>query len=178
VIGAGYMGLLVLELLRHRGPRQVIVADARADALERAKAYGATRLVDVTRESLPDVVGELTGTGADVTFEMTGVEAGLVSAGRTTRMSGTIVIGGYHQGEPRAIPLAEWNWMAFRIANGHFREVATILRGMERGMRLLTAGRISLEGMVTHRFPLERIDEAFATAVDRPDGFVKATVNP
>jgi L-iditol 2-dehydrogenase len=178
VIGAGYMGLLVLELLRHRGSRQVIVADARADALERAKAYGATRLVDVTREALPDVVGELTGTGADVTFEMTGVEAGLVSAGRTTRMSGTIVIGGYHQGEPRAIPLAEWNWMAFRIANGHFREVATILRGMERGMRLLAAGRISLEGMVTHRFPLERIDEAFATAVDRPDGFVKATVNP
>jgi 2-desacetyl-2-hydroxyethyl bacteriochlorophyllide A dehydrogenase len=178
VIGAGYMGLLVLELLRHRGPRQVIVADARADALERARGYGATRLVDVTRESLPDVVGELTGVGADVTFEMTGVEAGLVSAGRTTRMSGTIVIGGYHQGKPRAIPLAEWNWMAFRIANGHFREVRTILRGMERGMRLLTAGRISLEGMVTHRFPLERIDEAFATAVDKPDGFVKATVNP
>ncbi|HYG72895.1 MAG TPA: L-iditol 2-dehydrogenase, partial [Actinomycetota bacterium] len=107
-----------------------------------------------------------------------GVEAGLVAAGQATRMSGTIVIGGYHQGEPRRIPLAEWNWMAFRIANGHFREVATILRGMERGTRLLTSGRISLEGMVTHRFPLDRIDEAFATAVDRPDGFVKATVNP
>jgi 2-desacetyl-2-hydroxyethyl bacteriochlorophyllide A dehydrogenase len=178
VVGAGYMGLLVLELLRHRGPRQVIVADARADALERARRYGATRLVDVGEEDLADVARELTGGGADVTFEMTGAEGGLVSAGRATRMSGTIVIGGYHQGEPRRIPLAEWNWMAFRIANGHFREVATILRGMERGTRLLTSGRITLDGMVTHRFPLDRIDEAFRTAVDRPEGFVKATVNP
>jgi len=134
--------------------------------------------VDVTRESLSDVVAELTGDGADVTFEMTGVEAGLVAAGQATRMSGTVVIGGYHQGEARRVPLAEWNWMAFRIANGHFRDVSTILRGMERGMRLLTAGRISLAGMVTHRFPLDAIDEAFRTAIQRPEGFVKATVNP
>ena len=93
-------------------------------------------------------------------------------------MSGTVVIGGYHQGEPRTIPLGEWNWMAFRIANAHFRDVATILRGMDQGMRLLTSGRISLDGLVTHRFELDRIDEAFMTAVERPDGFVKATVVP
>jgi len=179
VIGAGFMGLLALELVLLRGPRHVIVADARAEALERARKLGATHVVDVSSESLEDAVKGLTGgAGADVTFEMTGVQDALTAAGDVTRMSGTVVIGGYHQGEPRQIPLAAWNWMAFRIANGHFRDVGTILRGMRRGMRLLTSGRISLDGLVTHRFELERIDDAFRTAVERPDGFVKATVEP
>ena len=178
IVGAGFMGLVVLELVQLRGPRHLIVADTRQDALERARKLGASHVVDVSNESLPAVVGELTGDGADVAFEMTGVQAALASLGDVTRMSGTIVIGGYHQGEPRPIPLGEWNWMAYRIANAHFRDVATILRGMDRGMRLLTSGRISLDGLVTHRFTLDRIDEAFATAVERPDGFVKAMVIP
>ena len=63
-----------------------------------------------------------------------------------TRMSGKIVIVGYHQGAPREIPLGHWNWMAFNIVNAHFREVATIMRGMTVGMRLLTSGRLSLDG--------------------------------
>jgi L-iditol 2-dehydrogenase len=178
IVGAGFMGLVVLELVQLRGPRHLIVADMRQDALERARKLGASHVVDVTTESLRDVVGGLTGDGADVAFEMTGVQAALASIGDVTRMSGTVVIGGYHQGEPRTIPLGEWNWMAYRIANAHFRDVATILRGMDQGMRLLTSGRISLDGLVTHRFDLDRIDEAFATAVERPDGFVKATVVP
>lgn len=178
IVGAGFMGLVVLELVQLRGPRHLIVADTRQDALERARKLGASHVVDVATESLEDVVGGLTAEGADVAFEMTGVQAALASIGDVTRMSGTVVIGGYHQGEPRSIPLGQWNWMAFRIANAHFRDVATILRGMDRGMRLLTSGRISLDGLVTHRFELDRIDEAFATAVERPDGFVKATVIP
>ena len=179
VIGGGFMGLLVLELVQLRGPRNVIVADTRADALERARKMGATHVVDVSRESLKDVVSGLTdGAGADVTFEMTGAQDALTAAGDVTRMSGTVVIGGYHQGDPRTIPLAEWNWMAFRIANAHFRDVSTIIRGMRRGMRLLTSGRVSMEGLVTHPFDLDQIDDAFRTAVERPDGFVKATVTP
>ena len=178
IVGAGFMGLVVLELVQQRGPRHLIVADTRQDALERARKLGASHVVDVANESLAGVVADLTGSGAEVTFEMTGVQAALESLGDVTKMSGTVVIGGYHQGEPRTIRLGEWNWMAFRIANAHFRDVATILRGMDQGMRLLTSGRISLDGLVTHRFELNRIDEAFATAVERPDGFVKATVIP
>ena len=45
-------------------------------------------------------------------------------------------------------------------------------------MRLLAAGRVSTRDLVTHRFPLEEIDAAFRAAVDKPDGFVKATVMP
>jgi len=177
LIGAGFMGNLVQILAALRGPRQVIVADARPDALERAAKLGATRVVDVTRESLPDVVRSLTdGRGADITFECSGNQRALATCGETTRMSGAITIVGYHQGADRQLPLAYWNWMAFRLVNAHFRDRAVILRGMEVGMRLLAAGVISTEQLVTHRFPLERINEAFATLRDKPEGFAKAVV--
>jgi threonine dehydrogenase-like Zn-dependent dehydrogenase len=49
---------------------------------------------------------------------------------------------------------------------------------MRIAMRLLTSGRVSMEGLVTHRFPLEEIDAAFRTAIERPPGYMKATVMP
>ena len=177
VIGAGFMGNLVQNLVALRGVRQLMVADARPDALERAAKLGATRVVDVTRESLPDVVRSLTeGRGADITFECTGTQAALSTTGNTTRMSGKIAIVGYHQGQARTIPLAHWNWMAFTIVNAHFREVSTIMRGMSIGMRVLAAGELSMTGLVTHRFPLDKINDAFATLRDKPDGYAKAVI--
>ena len=179
VIGAGFMGNLVQELVALRGPRLVIVADTRPEALERATALGATHTVNVQEWSLVDAVAELTDDrGVDVAFEVTGVQPGLDVLGQVTRMSGTVAIVGYHQGPPRTIDLAAWNWMAFRIVNAHFRDVSTILRGMRRGMRLLTSGRLSIAELVTDRFPLDQIDKAFRTAVEKPPGFVKATVTP
>ena len=178
IIGAGFMGNLVHKLVSLKGPRRVIVADTRADALERAERMGADRVVDVTRESLTDVVSnETAGQGADISFEVTGVQAPLNVIGSITRMSGKVVIVGYHQGGNREIPLGHWNWMAFHIVNAHFREVTTILRGMRVGMRLLTSGRLNLEGLVSHRFSLENIQDAFRTAYEKPEGFVKATVS-
>jgi threonine dehydrogenase-like Zn-dependent dehydrogenase len=177
VIGAGFMGNLVQKLVQLKGPRHVIVADTRRDALERAERLGATRTVNVLSESIVDVVREATGgAGADVSFEVTGAQAALLSLGDVTRMSGKVAIVGYHQGGMRELPLAAWNWMAFQVVNAHFRDVDTIMGGMRAGMRLLTSGRLALGDLVTHRFALEDVNEAFATAVEKPVGFVKATV--
>lgn len=179
IIGAGFMGHLVHKLVELRGPQRVIVADSRPDALKRAESFGATRVVDVTSESLVEVVNEETGgEGADVSIEVTGVQAPLDALGDITRMSGTVALVGYHQGAPRSIPLGTWNWKAFRIVNAHFRDVNVILHGMRTGMRLLRSGRISLDDLVTHRFGLDDMDAAFQTAIDKPEGFVKATVMP
>jgi L-iditol 2-dehydrogenase len=177
--GAGFMGDLVHQLVALRGVRQVIVTDVRNDALKRAEALGAAVTVNVSREDLTTVVLEHTaGQGADVTFEVTGVQAALDPIEKITRIGGTVVIAGYHQGEARHILLGEWNWKGFRLVNGHVRDVPTVLGGMRTGMRLLTSGQVSLEGLVTHRFPLEEIDDAFRTAQEKPEGFVKATVTP
>jgi L-iditol 2-dehydrogenase len=177
IIGAGFMGNLVQMLVQLKGVRSVTVADTRPDALERARRLGATGAVDVRRESLPDAVRAITDEeGADVSFEVTGVQPALDSLGEVTRMSGKVVIVGFHQGGERRLPLALWNWLAFDIVNAHFRDVDTIMAGMRTGMRLLTSGRLSLADLVTHRFELADVNAAFATAVEKPPGFVKATV--
>ena len=177
IVGAGFMGNLVQKLVALQGPRRLIVADTRADALERALKLGATHVVNVKNESLPDAVKSLTdGQGADVSFEVVGAQGPLNLLGDVTRMSGKLVIVGYHQGEPRQIPLGYWNWMAFQILNAHFREEATILRGMRIGMRLLTSGRLRLDNLVSHRFRLNQINEAFLAAHEKPEGFVKSTI--
>jgi L-iditol 2-dehydrogenase len=198
LIGAGFMGNLVQKLVAmqlrsffdlrlRRGPRQLIVADTRADALARARQLGASRVVNVASRSLVEAVTELTGgRGADASFEVTGAQAPLLVLGDVTRMSGKVVIVGYHQGGRREIPLAQWNYKAFQIVNAHFREEATIMRGMRIGMRLLTSGRLTtaaggsrsflLDGLVTHRYALQDIDQAFEVAREKPTGFVKSTV--
>jgi threonine dehydrogenase-like Zn-dependent dehydrogenase len=177
IIGAGFMGNLVQKLVHLQGHRHLIIADTRPDALERAKKMGATRVVDVRKESLAEVVKQMTdGQGADASFEVTGAQAPLTLLGDVTRMSGKVVIVGFHQGGMREIPLAYWNWMAFQILNAHFREVTTILRGMRIGMRLLTSGRLTLDGLVTHRFQLSEINQAFLAAHEKREGFVKSTI--
>ena len=177
IIGAGFMGNLVQKLVALQGPRHLIVADTRQDALERALKLGATHVVNPAQESLPEVVKSLTdGQGADVSFEVVGTQTPLNLLGDVTRMSGKVVIVGFHQGEPRQIPLGYWNWMAFQILNAHFREEATILGGMRIGMRLLTSGRLSLEDLVSHRFGLSDINKAFLAAHEKPEGFVKSTI--
>ena len=177
LVGAGFMGHLTQQLTVLRGPRHVIVADTRSDALDRAKRLGATHTVDVREQSLAEVVSEVThGRMADVTFECTGSPAALRTIGEVTRMSGKLVLVGFHQGPPREIPLGYWNWMAYDLRNAHFREESTILSGMRTGLRLVTSGRLDLAPHVTHRFELAGIAEAFDTAVAKPEGFVKATV--
>jgi 2-desacetyl-2-hydroxyethyl bacteriochlorophyllide A dehydrogenase len=179
VIGAGYMGLLLLQLAAHRGPRHLIAVDVRDEALERSKSFGATHALNASDGGAADAVADLTdGHGVDVTIEATGTQPALAMIADLTRMSGTVTIAGYHQGEPRAIDLATWNWKAFRIVNAHFRDVDVIMAGMRAAGRLLTSKRVSMEPLVTHRYPLERVAEAFTTAVDKPDGFVKAVVQP
>jgi L-iditol 2-dehydrogenase len=179
IIGAGFMGHLVQQLTSLRGVRKVIVADTRRDALDRAVALGATHTVHVGEEDLAETVADLTdGRLADVCIECTGTQSALESAGTVTRMSGKLVLVGFHQGRPRSIPLGYWNWMAYDVRNAHFREMSTILRGMEVGSRLLSAGIVDLSPLVTHRFELADIADAFDTALAKPEGFVKATVVP
>jgi L-iditol 2-dehydrogenase len=179
IVGAGYMGNLLQLVAALKGPRTITVADIRSHALARASELGATRVVDTGGESLAAAVAEITdGRGADVTYEVTGTGQGLELAGEVTRMSGKLCIVGYHQGGTRTIPLASWNWMAFQLINAHFRDIDTIMRGMRAGMRLVNAGVLDASSLVTASYGLAQIEQAFETAAAKPDGFVKAVVEP
>lgn len=177
VLGAGFMGLALVQLLRGLLPEWLLVAARRPDARALATELGATEAVepgDVQRR-----VWERTGGGgADVVVEATGSEAMLAIAASLLRPEGTLAIVGYHQGAGRQVPIHEWNWKGLRIANCHFRSQARMVDGARRGLALAASGAIAMDRLVTHTFPLSQLQAAFDTAASRPAGFVKAVVVP
>lgn len=177
IIGAGFMGNLIQKLIHLQGPRQVIVADIRADALATARQLGATHTINLKSDDIVETVKGLTSRrGTDVSFEVTGVQAPLLFLGDVTRMSGKIVLVGYHQGGTRTLPLGQWNYMAFQLVNAHFRELARIRAGMQMAMRLLTSHQLRLDELITHYYKLDAIQEAFTASHEKPEGFVKAVI--
>jgi L-iditol 2-dehydrogenase len=179
IVGSGFMGCLLQLLSALKGCRSITVADMRPDALSRAKALGATRVVDVSTEDLGKVVRELTdGHGADVVYEVTGSDGGLSLSGDVAKMGGKLCIVAYHQGGSRSVPLGKWNWMALQIFNAHFRDRAIMLAALREGTRLVNAGLIDVSGFLTDIYPLEDIAEAFEKASAKPVGFLKAAIAP
>jgi threonine dehydrogenase-like Zn-dependent dehydrogenase len=69
-----------------------------------------------------------------------------------------------------------WNWRGFDVANAHERDPAVSVRGMQEAVEAIEAGLIDPRMLVTHRYPLEKLDEALNATRDRPGNFVKAVV--
>jgi threonine dehydrogenase-like Zn-dependent dehydrogenase len=177
VIGAGFMGRIAIQLLVHSWSSAVFVVDVRDDARRAALGDGADAAFDPS-----DVPAELLGDdrtstgGVDVVIEATGTQAGLDLATALVREHGVITILGYHQAA-RAVDMATWNWKALRVVNAHVRDRHRLLESIRRGLDLVVSGRLDLGALITHRFAFDRIDDAFGTLRDKPDGFVKAVID-
>lgn len=175
--GTGFMGLILLQELKLKGVDKIIAIDIRDEMLKLAEYLGADVTINPATEKLKEKIDSLTNNkGVDVCFEAGGVQPTLDIAGNITRMEGKIVILGYHPGQRIIKDLGYWNWMAFDIINAHFRNLETILNGAERGMKLLNAGKINMAPLITHKFPLEKIEDAFNAAKVKPKGFVKSVI--
>lgn len=177
VLGAGFIGLLLVQLLRPLAPADLLVAARRAEVRALACSLGATEACDPS-DIQARVAERSGGAGVDVVIEATGSEAMLAIAASLLRPEGTLAIVGYHQGYGRQVPIHEWNWKALRIANCHFRSPARMVDGARRGLALAARGALDLPRLVTHRFPLPDLEDAFSVAAARPSGFVKAVVLP
>jgi threonine dehydrogenase-like Zn-dependent dehydrogenase len=118
------------------------------------------------------------GYGVDVAIEASGTQAGLTLAGQMVHEHGMLSLVGYHQGGPRLVDMELWNWKAVDILNAHERRTPYLVECIARGLALVKAGRLDIGMLVTHRFPLECVDEAFAALQTKPDGFVKAVIVP
>jgi NADPH:quinone reductase len=120
--------------------------------------------------------------GLDESFECVveaaGTQEALDTASRLVATRGRLVIAGYHQGGPRTIDLQSWNWRGIDVVNAHERDPAVFVEGIREAVRLAAAGELDVEALVTHRFPLSRIHDAFEAAATRGQGFVKAWVQP
>jgi L-iditol 2-dehydrogenase len=177
LLGAGFIGLLLSQLLRPISPAWLLATTRRPEVATLAQMMGATAVCQPSevQARVHDLTG---GAGADLVIEATGSESMLAIAASLLRPEGTLAIVGYHQGHGRQVPIHEWNWKALTIANCHVRSAGRMIDGARRGLALAARGAIDLHPLITHRFPLADLQQAFATAAARPPGFVKAVVLP
>lgn len=176
VLGAGFLGALVLRLARESDPARIVAVSRRAKSLEVARRMGADDLLTY-EEDVAGHIGRVTdGRMADVVIEATGKPRPLELAATLTRVRGRLVVAGYHQDGARRVDMRLWNWKGLDVINAHERDPAVYMRGMQAGVEHLAAGRFDLEPLLTHFVPLTEIDRAFELADRRPDDFVKAVV--
>jgi threonine dehydrogenase-like Zn-dependent dehydrogenase len=182
LIGLGYMGLGMLQLVKLRGPSRVVAIDVREEARRHALDLGADEALhpgEVPDGYLLTSFGDWDGDrGFDVVVEASGTQPGLTLAGKMVRAHGVLSILGYHQGSERSVDMQMWNWKAIDVVNAHVRRRDDLLESMRIGLELEAAGLIDLGALVTHRFGLDEVDDAFAALRDKPEGFIKAVVRP
>lgn len=177
IIGTGFMSLMILQLVSRQSPRMIVAVDRRDDALRAALAHGADIAINSANASLHSQLSAALGpSGADVVIEGTGHGDALDLAGRIAGVRGRIVIVGFYRGERRKIDIELWNIKGLDVVNAHERDPREYMRGMREGVRLVEQGQLRVAQLVTHTFPLEAVQEAFATAEAKPDGFIKAAV--
>ncbi|MEU6355900.1 L-idonate 5-dehydrogenase [Streptomyces sp. NPDC047072] len=160
VNGCGPIGSLVVAAARLRGAGTVIAADLASSSLAVAKAMGADETRDLSGgASLPEDV--------DVVFEASGAPAALGPVLRATARGGTVVQVGNLPGA--AVPSVLGDLVTREITwIGSYRFVEEI----DEALRALRDG-LDVRPLITHRFPLERAEEALAVAADPASGSSK-----
>ena len=173
VLGQGPIGLAVARLVAASGAGQLVVTDVREEVFPVSRAYGATTCLDSRDETLVQQVLDLTdGRGADVVVETSGAPAAVASVIDLVRKEGKASFIGYANDLPGipVVPMMLKTLTVFGVGgNGG--------RGQyERSLELIRTGRVDLEPMVTHRFALDEVAEAFEVASTKRDGAIKVLV--
>jgi 2-desacetyl-2-hydroxyethyl bacteriochlorophyllide A dehydrogenase len=168
ITGAGTNGLLTLQLARRMGAARVIVSEPDAARRGLASVFGANRVIDPTATSLPDA---LAGEHVDVVIETAGRLDALVSALEILPDGGRVVLFGVHPTQARLdlhlLPIHRRD-LSLITSMGYARDdVLSVVRWLPE---------LSLATLVTHRFELGRLDDAFDVA--RSGAGLKAIVYP
>jgi threonine dehydrogenase-like Zn-dependent dehydrogenase len=179
ILGVGFLGSILVSLALHAGAN-VIAISRRQESLDLARLMGPIHAIPMhDHGEIIERVRELTnGTLCDRVIECVGKQWPLDLAGELTREGGRLVIAGYHQDGPRQVNMQLWNWRGFDVINAHERDRAVAVQGMREAVAAIEAGLIDPKLLITHRYPLERLDEALNATRDRPGNFVKAVVVP
>jgi D-arabinitol dehydrogenase (NADP+) len=160
VLGAGPTGLLLAQLLRAAGASHVTVAAPTIFKLELATALGADRTYQMDRGDLAGDVRalrDLSGRkGYDVVVDATGAARIAEVLVPLTRNGGTAVFYGVTD-EEDVVTISPYDVFRRELTiKGSFAEISSF----PAALAALRAGRARTDGMITHRFPLDRYGEA------------------
>jgi S-(hydroxymethyl)glutathione dehydrogenase / alcohol dehydrogenase len=161
VIGCGGVGISAIQGARLKGAAQIVAVDPVASRREAALRFGATEAV--SPDELADAKQRVTaGEGFDYVFEVVGKSATARTAYETTRRGGTLcVVGAGAMDDFLQLNMFELFFDEKRILPSMYGG-GDVLTSYERAIALWRAGRIDLEGLITHRVQLAEINDALA----------------
>jgi len=162
VIGCGPIGLFAVAIARALGAWKVFAIEPNPDRRALAGRMGADLLIDPAAEDPVDVVlRETDGGGAEVVLEMSGNARAIDQGTRMLARGGRMSLLGLPEG-PVTLDLNDQViFKEARILGITGREM---FRTWQQTTTLLSTGRVDISPVITHRFPLEGFEEAFATA--------------
>lgn len=175
VVGQGPMGQLMNASLSNMGAREIIGIDLLDSRLEVSPRMGATATIcnqntdpvaalrDILKGELPDIVIETVG-HADQQFNL---------CIDLCREAGRILVFGV---PPETIDQVRWRDLLFKNITVHTSINPDFKRDFPLAMQWLSEGRIDVSPIITHRFPLSEIQQAFELFRDRKEGVIKVIV--
>ena len=171
ILGCGPIGLSVLMPAAVQGAEKIYVTDKIDDRLRVAERAGACWTGNPDREDIVGAVAEREPLLLDAVFECCGQQDALDQAIELLKPGGKLVIVG----------IPEVDRVSFSIDRLRRHEICVqnVRRqnhSVQEAIDLVAAGGVTVDFMVTHRFPLERTKEAFDMVHDYEDGVVKAII--
>ncbi len=159
IIGLGVMGQIHVLLAKEHGAEKIIGADMVPFRLNKALEFGADYVIDVSKEDLPETIRNLTkGFMADVVVvgpnSVSAMRMGIEAVSR----GGTVVL---------FTPAKPGERLEIDPNSLYFRDIKLITsyscgpKDTKEALRLINKGVVRAEKLVTHRFPIERTEEAF-----------------
>ena len=159
ITGAGPIGIMAVAIARFVGARHVVVTDVNDYRLGLARKMGATRAINITRDSLDAAMQELgMQEGFDVGLEMSGNAQAFREMLRTMHHGGSIAI----LGIPPEDTAIDWNQVIFKgltLKGIYGREMFETWYKMAS---LLQSG-LKLDPIITHHFPVQEYIQGFET---------------
>jgi threonine dehydrogenase-like Zn-dependent dehydrogenase len=177
VFAQGPIGLCATVGARLLGATQILTVDAIAKRLSMSRELGADVTINY-KEVYPvqAILAATDGRGVDVAIEALGTQATFESCLRSLRPGGILSSLGVYSGK-LTLPLEP-----FAAGLGDYTVVTTLCPGgkerMHRLMNVLASGRADLRPLVTHRFTLDKIEEAYDLFANQRDGVIKVAITP
>lgn len=174
ILGAGPIGLLMLEAVKLKNPKLIMVADLVKERLDVAKELGADVVINPAEEDIVErVKKETDGLGCDVVLEATGAPKAAEAAVEVLRKRGRFVVFGVYA-EKTCIDFSIISDIKeLEIVGGHLGAYA-----YPAAIRFIHKGYVRADKIVTHNFPLKEWRKAIETAEKKIGGAIKVTMTP
>jgi L-iditol 2-dehydrogenase len=169
VLGAGPIGLLILQVLKVAGAGEICVVEPQAHRREMAMRLGAAAV----GQSLAEVLDRSDGKGFSLVVEATNNPLGFRDAARAARIGGRIVLVGIPDGDTYTLPAAEARRRGLKIKFSR-----RMVDAYPRAIELVASGRVDVASIVTHRIDLAAAPALFRALADSESGLGKVLIYP